>query len=310
MNSNKTKVVITGASGFLGSALIQQILNSKNSYQVYALTGRAEELTNKFNNENVIVLNRNCIFNERIGDIIKSSFIVNCAFPRNTDGLNFAKGLDYINVLFNAAKQFRANAVINISSQSVYSQKRTESADEESPVVLESSYAVGKYSVELLLSNICSKMPYTNLRIASLIGPALDQRVTNKMINDAINERKIKVSKNNRVFGFMDVDDAAIACISLIETPVECWKKIYTVGTGRGYSLMDIADITSGLSGKFMNIKPDVIIEEDDGTGNTSVSNSLFCKDTGFTCTFTFEESLRKIFSSKLSNRKSEKKQL
>lgn len=304
------KVLITGASGFLGTALIQQILNSKNSYQVYALTGRAEELTNRFNRKNVIILNRNCIFDERIGDIIKSSFIVNCAFPRNTDGLNFAKGLDYINTLFNLAKRFQANAIINISSQSVYSQKRTEIADEESPIVLESSYSVGKYSVELLLSNICNGMTYTNLRIASLIGPALDQRVTNKIIDAAINEKRIKVTKNNRVFGFMDVEDAARACIALIETPVEYWKKVYTVGTGTGHSLMEITGIVVDLCSKFMNIKPNIIIEEDDSTGNTSVSNSLFSKDTGFKCSFTLEESLKKIFYNKFDKRKSEKKRL
>lgn len=310
MNSNKTKVVITGASGFLGSTLIQQMLLLSNSYKIYALTGRVEELKNRFNQTNVIVLNRNCIFDEKSGGIIRGSFIVNCAFPRNTDGVNFAKGLDYINVLFNLAKQYQANAVINISSQSVYSQKRTEIADEESPIVLESSYAVGKYSVELLLRNICNGMSYTNLRIASLIGPALDQRVTNKIIDDAINKKRIKVSKNNRVFGFMDVDDAAIACILLIKTPVDRWKKVYTVGTGKGYSLMDIADITTGLCSKFMNIKPNIIIEEDDGAGNTSVSNSLFSKDTGFKCSFTLEESLQKIFYNKFDNRKSEKKQI
>ena len=98
-----------------------------------------------------------------------------------------ADGLKYIQSVFEKSVEGNAAVIVNISSQSVYSQKRTEAATEETPVCLESPYAVGKYAVELMLESICrgSKTRYTNLRMASLIGPGFDQRIVNRLVRQA-----------------------------------------------------------------------------------------------------------------------------
>ena len=300
------KIIVTGASGFLGNCLIEHILSKPKYYKLYALTGKEDALKYKYRTSRIVVLNRNSIFDKKseyVKDLIKDSYIVNCAFPRNTVGLQFAEGLDYISGLFNIARTFRAKAIINISSQSVYSQKRNKIANEATPIELESIYATGKYAVELLLESICKDMIHTNLRISSLIGARFDQRVTNKMIDDAIYNKQIKVINNQKIFGYMDVDDAAEAVIALLETNTIYWEPIYTVGVGCGYKLIDISKLIVDLSNKLMNVAVEVKIKEEEDFGNTSVSCDLFSKHTGFHCSFSLEDSLRRIFEFKLKKK-------
>lgn len=299
------KVLITGASGFLGSCLIDHLLTRRGSYCLYVLTGKEETLKYKYRYSSIHVLNKDFIFNQNISDIINNSYIVNCAYPRNTDGISIANGLNYLNRLFNVVNNFKAKAIINISSQSVYNQKRLNIADETSSIDLGSMYAIGKYAVELLLNNICRDVVHTNLRMSSLIGPTFDQRVTNKIVDDAIEKNIIKVSKSQKRFGFMDVDDAADAIIALLDTETSLWKPVYTVGIGNnGYDLIDISKKVLQLSYELMHVSIKIQCEEIEDFGNTAVSCRLFGEDTGFYPSRSLEDSLRKIFESKLYSKK------
>ena len=61
--------------------------------------------------------------------MMKDSIVISCAYPRNSTGTAIADGLRYIQIVFKTAMENGAAAINNISSQSVYSQQRTESCD-------------------------------------------------------------------------------------------------------------------------------------------------------------------------------------
>lgn len=295
------KVVITGASGFLGRTLIKH-LSDEGSFQIYALTSDPDALRQSVYYSNTFFYNRD-FFSDSVcaKPVFENAYVINCAFPRNSDGTNMAKGLDYINRLFYAVNQYNSHAVINISSQSVYSQKRTCTADESTILNLESIYATGKYASELMLDTICRDLPHTNLRISSLIGPDFNQRITNRLIDSIIANRKAKVSINDRRFGFMDVRDAAAAILSLFDTDLKIWKEVYCVGTGRGYTLVEISDTLMGLTEELLGFIPDIQKVKTDEMGCTSVSGNLLRRDSGFECQFSLCDSLRFIYLSKLA---------
>ena len=235
--SNRKKIVITGASGFLGSHLVERLKDDER-FKIYALSSKPEELRERLSGTNVEYIHKD----EMDAEMMKDSIVISCAYPRNSTGTAIADGLKYIQRVFESAVGSGAAAIINISSQSVYSQQRTEAATEETPVCLESPYAVGKYAVELMLESICkgSETHYTSLRMASLIGPGFDQRIVNRLVKKLIAHEPITVVKQPKQMGFLDVEDAVGAIIAVTESSMQGWKTVYNVGNGRGYTVEEI----------------------------------------------------------------------
>ncbi len=202
-------ILLTGAGGFLGKHLLEVLL-SQTDHSVIVLTSQGKNLCGMFPAEE----NRLTVVpTEQFTSLpfAEIDVLVNCAFPRNEDGTKMAEGLRFIAEILNAAVDGGVGAVINISSQSVYSQQRTEPAAEDTPLNLEGKYAVGKYAAELLTNTLCAAIPHTNLRLASLIGAGFDQRVPNKLIAKALAGEELKVLTGPQYYGFLDVRDAADA---------------------------------------------------------------------------------------------------
>lgn len=284
--------LITGAGGFLGIELIRQLSNTEQ-VKVIALTSQQEKLKNKYKNvPNVIILGRNDIFGTTFS-CSEVDIVINCAFPRNTDGVQFADGLLYIQKVLRAVTAGGAGAVINISSQSVYSQNRECAADENEILNLETKYAVGKYTTELLTNCICAGIPHTNLRMASLIGPGFDQRVTNKMVRSAVENHEITVMEGQQKFGFLDIEDAARGIIALAGT--DNWSEVYNLGTDSAYSMNDIADSVMESFWKMKNIKLSVKRQYIEDKRNTALNCRELKKKTGFSAQISLQESIDKI---------------
>lgn len=296
---NLKKIVITGASGFLGSHLVERLKGDKR-YEVYALSSCPDELREKIGGKNISYLHKDIFSSSTAPVILKDAVIINCAYPRNSIGTAIANGLRYIQGVFESAVENGAVAIINISSQSVYSQQRTEAATEETTVCLESPYAVGKYAVELMLESICKgrKTAYTNLRMASLIGPGFDQRIVNRFVKQAYSGEVLQVVINDQHFGFLDIEDAVGAIISLIDREDIHWKTIYSVGTGKGYSVKEIADSIKRVFEKLGLNFPGMDIKQDDKAGWTTVDYHQINMDTGFKPVCSLEKTIHKILIS------------
>jgi nucleoside-diphosphate-sugar epimerase len=231
-------VMVTGAGGFLGKNLIAELVS--RNHTVYAVTSKSEEELG-VNGLSAVVPNRDFKAIARLLD--ETDVLVNCAFPRNVDGYKLAEGMDYLQELFAVAGGSQVGAVVNISSQSVYSQTRTETAREDTPVCLESTYAVAKYASEQLLEAYCSNKPHTNIRLASLIGPGFDQRVVNKMVKKALAGEELLVLENGSRFAYLDVADAVSGLLALCGSDSSKWLRAYNLGPDGCVTLTEIANL-------------------------------------------------------------------
>nr|WP_294465686.1 NAD(P)-dependent oxidoreductase [uncultured Sellimonas sp.] len=291
------KIVVTGASGFLGSNLIKKLVKD-NKYYIYALSSHADELYDRYQDMRIVFINKDIINNDEMcNSIMNESIIINCAFPRNSTGTEIAIGLDYIQKLFFNAKKFSAKAIINISSQSVYSGNRKEAATEETIVCLDNTYAVGKYAVELLSRSIFDKsgIPYVNVRLASLIGPGFNQRIVNRFVKQALALKPITIYKSMQKFGFLDIEDAVNGILSLLDINCSQWKRVYNLGNGKGYTIEEIINCVEKVFKSLDYPFPQINIGEGQGEGNTSVDFKSLCKDTGYTPTVDLCTSILKI---------------
>ena len=291
MNSYK-KIVITGASGFLGSHLVERLKGKR--CLVYALSSKPEQLKEKIGGENIEYIQKDVLDKQ----ILKDSIVISCAYPRNSTGTEVADGLRYIKRVFESAVQNKAAAIINISSQSVYSQQRLEVATEETPLCLESIYAVGKYAVELMLEGICreSKTNYTSLRMASLIGPRFDQRIVNRFVKKMMNGEVITVVQQPKRMGFLDVEDAVNAIIAVSNTSVSSWQSVYNVGNGIAYTVEEIYEAVAAEM-KIRTTVSSPILESGNEISSTAVSYEQLKIDTGFIPSIDLNESIKRIIA-------------
>lgn len=287
------KIAITGAGGFLGTEILRQLSVNENIL-IYAFTFEFERQRTTFiKSENIIPVDNSEAGSFDFSDV---DILLNCAFPRNVDDASFAAGLDYIQTILMKAVADGVGAVVNISSQSVYSQKRTEKADESSPIVLESKYAVGKYASELLVNSICAAVSHTNLRMASLIGVGFNQRITNKFAEMVKNGAQITITGGSQLFGFLDVRDAASAIIALMMADPVNWKEVYNLGTNSAYSLREIAEEAITVGKKMGYTAPELIVNESDDWQNSSLDCSLFHTDFAWQPEYSISATMESLF--------------
>ena len=267
-------VFISGAGGFLGKYIIRRIMETKQ-HIIYA-TSLYEQDLEEFRDDIIFVANE---------EVLKFDFsdidiVVNCAFPRAADGFGYANGLDFLNELFRKIQPYKQCGIIDISSQSLYSYKRTEPANEETQKDLNAVYAVSKYCMEMLVDARCAGHKIVHLRLASLIGPKFDQRIINRFIKKVIANEDITVNGGEQLFGFLDVRD----CADAINTVVEQWDRVNTdsqvfnVGAEDNNSLKTIAEVAIKVGKQYGYNLSKLILAESDEWINTSLDARKFYK--------------------------------
>ena len=295
------KLVVTGASGFLGRELLRQALETGIS--VTALSSRPDRLREMFGQaEKLSSLGREALA-EGLVSFEEDDVLINCAFPRTNDDSQMAGGLAYVEEVLRCAVKCGAKALINISSQSVYDQKRCYAATEDSPLLLQSNYAVGKYASELFMKLLEKDAHVTNVRMASLIGPGFDQRLTNKMAKSAIQDRKISYQINDLVFGFLDVEDAARAILRLAAVPAARWKTVYNLGSDASYALREIACTIAEILEAEHGMPVALASSVSEGSGGTMLCSERLKEEIGPYQQLSLRESLRRIVDRALQPR-------
>lgn len=205
--------------------------------------------------------------------------------------------MDFIQKIIEKAASDQVGAVINVSSQSVYSQQRTSPADESFPIVLESKYAVGKYWSELFVNTVCRNIRHTNLRMASLIGAGFNQRITNKFAAKVIASEQIMIAGGEQLFGFLDVRDAAAGIIKVVLSD-GIWNEVYNLGTNSGYTLRQIAEAVAEQGTDFGYKAPKLECFSSDEWHNSSIICNRFMNDFSWTPEYDLRSTINSIFKS------------
>lgn len=290
------KVAVTGAGGFLGRELVHDLSNA--GYSVLAFTSQ-EFAPSRHGSGEIDYARREEISSpERLRGV---DVLINCAFPRQASGADLAPGLDYIRAVFEAARDASVGAVVNVSSQSVYDNGRDGPADERSPLVLDSPYAVAKFSTELLLSTTFPRSRSIDLRLSSLIGPGFDARLVNKMIARARRTGRIRVVGGRQEFDFMDVNDAARALRRIIAEQLWTEVDVLNVGNNRADNLLGIATVVATEVEYALGCNVEVDVENAKTTNSSSsLDCSRFFALTNFEPTRSLSDSVKAILQQQL----------
>lgn len=123
------------------------------------------------------------------------------------------------------------------------------------------------------------------LRIGSLVGPGMENRITHRLVVNAFNNKKFKIIEAGQIFSYIHLDDIVAGIYSFLEyyntiqDDVEKNKErkvskyeIFNIGTDEYYTLMKIGEeIKKAFQEK--NIEIEIEIEKkDSGYKNNSIN--------------------------------------
>ncbi len=297
MNCNR--LVISGASGFLGKNIIQKALEAKD-LKVLAITSRPESFDG---------IDKSKVSTINTEDFLKNGYeasdndvFINCLFPTNADGFRMADGLAKVYRIIEIARKSGVKKFINISSQSVYDSKRTYAASEDSQICLETPYAVGKYSTEELTNVVFSDVLHTNIRLASLIGVGYGQRIINRMAVQSLKGERLSVIGGKQRYGFLDVRDAADGILKLALGSSDSWENEYNLGTDRSYSLMDIAELVVNTVNSKSDVNTGIDVTEGSDLRNSALDAGRFMTAFDWHPTISIEQTANEIVEELISS--------
>ena len=272
------KIVVTGASGFLGGALISFL--RKNNIDCIGITRK--KTLDLFTVEK---------YEESpLGDIL-----IHLAEPNNRSDVE-DRGTKQELACYETFKVLLKKGyrrVIYASSATLYADCSTTPRKVTDPIECMDAYTRIKMSSEsLALSN-----GGTVVRLANLYGPGMStENVVSHILNQAGLDRAITMRSLGPVRDFLWIEDAVTAFLAIIEKRV---SGVFNVGSGRGTSIRELVSMVQSI---FKN-KQDVIeLCPQKESSNLILDIELTKKTLGWAPKTILEEGIRKMVAMKIKN--------
>ena len=289
------RIVISGAGGFLGQEIIEKA-SMFDGPEIIAITSNPQKYS-EYKNVSCIMTDE---FLQKKAKLDRNDIFINCLFPMYADSEQLQAGSLKSNQMIQAARNSNVKALINISSQRVYGSKRSHPAKESDPFSPQTPYAEEKIKSENFCNKVFENIPYSNIRLSSLLGPDYSKQLVNRMISRALEEGYIVIKGGAQRFSYLDVRDAADALLQMTLASPEQWKSVYNLGNNSSYSLSEIAsEIKEILASKGRYVT--VVTNFGDDTSSSELDASLFINDFCWTPSYSLEHSISDIVDYQLT---------
>lgn len=283
------RILVTGASGFIGSHLCEELL--KKNYKVKALI-RYNSLQSQGWLENIAHKNLEIVrgdvtdFDSVNNALIDCDYVFNLAASISVP-YSFKNPQTFIDTnILGALNIFRASSIkkkkikkiIQISSSEVYGNDLSKNSNiltEKNITVSESPYAASKIAADNLALSMfkASGLPVVVARPFNTFGPRQSLRAVIPTIIAQfviINKKNnfIKVGNLNTSRDFVYVKDTVSGLISLLKTSCKPGE-IYNICTGKSFKVNDVVSSLKKITG----YNPKIIVAKNRFRGNAEVYN-------------------------------------
>lgn len=262
------RILITGASGFLGKHLIKKL--EKTKHKIYCLS------TNLLEGKNV----------ESVINKIKPSIVIHLAanVDLSRDRVTAKKNID-VNLtgtlnLVNALKKNQIRKFIFASTEEIYGDGLLPFKEDQLPKP-PSSYSVTKLAGEHLCKIYASNLNFSLIifRLATFYGPNNSvNRFFSRIILSALKNQDISLSSKNKKRDYLYIDDAINAFILAINKNLN-GQYVFNIGSGKNYSLDKVIKIilktTNSKSKLLWNKIPERSLEANEWLMNISLVKKL-----------------------------------
>lgn len=259
MNIDGQKVLVTGGGGFIGSALVRELLQEKADVVVLDnfVTGDMENLADIQDSIEVIegdVLDTNLdsiLIQNKIKllfHLAAEPYIPHCYDrPRRFFEVN-ATGT--LNVML-ACMKAGVERVLHYSTSEVYGTAKYVPMDENHPTLPASTYAVSKLAADRLCHTLLHEhgIPIIIMRQFNAYGPReTHPYIIPELMAQLLNTNKLKLGNVKASRDLTYVEDAVKASVSLMKCD-EAVGKVVNVGYGKDWSVEELAGILGRLMG-------------------------------------------------------------
>ncbi|HEC91880.1 MAG TPA: NAD-dependent epimerase/dehydratase family protein [Candidatus Atribacteria bacterium] len=253
------KILVTGGAGFIGSHLVDKLVESSDVTVIDNLSSGKEE----FVNEKAVLVKEDLLNSDKICKHFKNIDII-YHLAANPDVKIGAENTrihleQNIIVTYNVLEAMRKNNIKKIvftSSSTVYGSAPMPTSESYGPLKPESLYGASKLACEALISSYCHTFGMQSwiFRFANIIG----ERSTHGVIYDFIN-KLIKNPKELEILGngkqeksYLHVKECIDAMIFTVKNSNEN-VNIFNIGSEDTISVTKIANIVS----EKMNLNPE-----------------------------------------------------
>lgn len=258
-------ILITGGGGYLGSKLLERLLNSDTKYYILdkSFNYLSSSLAQKHNN--IILCKADITDKVQVSEVCKQAtpyyiFHFAALLDRSRD-FSIYPQLYEVNVkgtlnLLEALLDIPYQGLYFSSTSEVYGTTNSVPFHEEQIPAPASPYSLTKLMAEQLIqtfSDIQHK-PYTIMRIFNFYGPGLpDNTLIGQMMRAFRRQEVLKMTKGEQKRDFLYIEDLLDAII-LIAGSRKNLKSVFNICSGKDISIRNIVDEFLCISGK----KPDI----------------------------------------------------
>jgi NAD dependent epimerase/dehydratase len=263
MNFNGKKVLVTGAGGFIGSHLVEELI--RNGAEVSALIhynsrnhwGNLEQLSPQIKKEiNVLAGNVEDPFmlnKATKGQNIVFHLAALIAIPYSYDApLSYIRtNIEGTTNVMQACLSNNIERVIHTSTSEAYGTAIYTPIDEQHPLQAQSPYSASKISADKIAESyyLSFNLPVSTIRPFNTYGPRQSARaVIPTIISQAIKQPEIKLGDLTPVRDLTYVKDTVRGFMKIALSD-ESIGKVINVGNGKGISIEDLANLIIKLMG-------------------------------------------------------------